>query len=81
MGVHFDVLTSENTLVKKGAVDDVLKTLQSLDLVYTGILEPPKGKVPDDWEPRPQTLFKASEFGDDVDRACALHTLAAVSAA
>ena len=69
LGVHFDVLTSENTLVKKGAVDDVLKTLQSLDLVYTGILEPPKGKVPDDWKPRPQTLFKASEFGDDVDRA------------
>jgi arginyl-tRNA synthetase len=37
-------------------------------LIYTGVLEPPKGKTPEDWEPRPQTLFKASDFGDDVDR-------------
>ncbi|MEM9879072.1 MAG: arginine--tRNA ligase, partial [Pseudomonadota bacterium] len=36
--------------------------------IYEGVLEPPKGKKPDDWEPRPQTLFKATEFGDDVDR-------------
>ncbi|HAE48128.1 MAG TPA: arginine--tRNA ligase, partial [Tistrella mobilis] len=34
-----------------------------------GVLEPPKGKLPDDWEPRPQTLFRATDFGDDVDRA------------
>ena len=32
------------------------------------MLEPPKGKKPDDWEPRPQSLFRASDFGDDVDR-------------
>jgi arginyl-tRNA synthetase len=32
------------------------------------VLEPPKGKKPDDWEERPQTLFKATEFGDDIDR-------------
>ena len=32
------------------------------------MLEPPKGKTPDDWEPRPQTLFRATQFGDDVDR-------------
>jgi len=31
-------------------------------------LEPPKGKLPDDWEPRAQTLFRATRFGDDVDR-------------
>src|SRR5262249_12538691 len=37
-------------------------------LIYVGTLEPPKGKLPDDWEARPQTLFKASAFGDDVDR-------------
>src|SRR5205085_6200001 len=29
---------------------------------------PPKGKLPDDWEPRPQTLFRATRFGDEVDR-------------
>ncbi len=69
LGIHFDVFTSENGLVEKGAVDGVLKTLEDMDLVYTGVLEPPKGKAPDDWEPRPQTLFRASRFGDEVDRA------------
>ena len=34
----------------------------------TGMLEPPKGKTPEDWEPRPQLLFRSSDFGDDVDR-------------
>ena len=37
-------------------------------LIYEGVLEPPKGKPPDDWEPRPQTLFRATQFGDDLDR-------------
>ncbi len=37
-------------------------------LIYEGVLEPPKGKTPEDWEPRPQTLFRSTEFGDDVDR-------------
>ena len=32
------------------------------------MLDPPKGKLPDDWEPRPQTLFRATQFGDEVDR-------------
>lgn len=69
LGVHQDVFTSERKLVEAGAVDEVLKTLEARDLVYTGVLEPPKGKAPEDWEPRPQLLFKATEFGDDVDRA------------
>jgi arginyl-tRNA synthetase len=47
----------------------VLEKLEKMDLVYTGVLEPPKGKTPVDWEPRPQTLFRASQFGDEVDRA------------
>jgi arginyl-tRNA synthetase len=42
--------------------------LASRDLVYTGTLEPPKGKQIEDWEPRPQLLFRATQFGDDVDR-------------
>jgi arginyl-tRNA synthetase len=37
-------------------------------LLYTGILEPPKGKQLDDWEPREQLLFRSTQFGDDVDR-------------
>jgi arginyl-tRNA synthetase len=32
------------------------------------VLEPPKGKTPDDWEPREQTLFRSTAHGDDVDR-------------
>jgi arginyl-tRNA synthetase len=55
-------------MVESGAVDAALKTLADSGLLYTGTLEPPKGKLPDDWEPRPQTLFRATQFGDDVDR-------------
>ena len=44
------------------------RKLEAGGLIYIGVLEPPKGKAPEDWEPRPQTLFKATEFGDDVDR-------------
>ena len=69
LGVKPDLFTSERALVEAGEVDACLDDLQSRDLIYEGVLEPPKGKTPDDWEPRPQTLFKAVEFGDDVDRA------------
>ena len=68
LGVSFDVFTSERDLVERGAVDEVFKILESKGLIYTGVLEPPKGKTPDDWEPRPQALFKASDFGDELDR-------------
>ncbi|WP_119680279.1 arginine--tRNA ligase [Indioceanicola profundi] len=68
MNIHHDVFTSERELVESGAVDTALQTLEDQELIYVGVLEPPKGKKPEDWEPRPQTLFKASEFGDDVDR-------------
>jgi arginyl-tRNA synthetase len=68
VGIKFDVYTSERGLVSAGKVDDVLKFLEEKGLIYQGVLEPPKGKKPDDWEERPQTLFKATEFGDDVDR-------------
>ena len=63
-----DVFTSERKLVGDGMVDAGLKTLEDMGHIYTGVLEPPKGRKPDDWEPRPQTLFRATDFGDDVDR-------------
>jgi len=69
IGVRHDVFTSERSLVEQGRVDEALQDLESRGLIYTGVLEPPKGKTPDDWEPRPQTLFRATDFGDDVDRA------------
>ena len=68
LGVRHDVFTSERGLVEAGKVDAALKFLEDRDEVYTGVLEPPKGKTPDDWEPRPQVLFRATRFGDDVDR-------------
>ncbi len=68
LGVVHDVFTSEQELRDSGAVDRALKVLEDKDLLYIGVLEPPKGKKPDDWEERPQTLFKSTEFGDDVDR-------------
>ncbi len=69
LGVEHDVFTSERGLVEAGTVQAVLDDLQGRGLIYEGVLEPPKGKLPDDWEPRPQTLFRATEFGDEVDRA------------
>ena len=68
LGIGFDAFVSERTLVASGAVDAGLAALAERGLIYTGILDPPKGKLPDDWEPRPQTLFRATQFGDEVDR-------------
>jgi arginyl-tRNA synthetase len=68
LGVVFDVISSERALVLSGSVDAMVQRLEERGLIYTGVLEAPKGKLPDDWEPRPQTLFRSSTFGDDVDR-------------
>ncbi len=69
LGVRHAVFTSERkNIVGQGRVEEAIDRLTLRDLVYTGVLEPPKGMKPDDWEPRPQLLFKATEFGDDVDR-------------
>ena len=68
LGVEQEVFSSERALVAAGGVEAVLAELEAQGLIYTGVLEPPKGKRPDDWEPRPQTLFRATAFGDDVDR-------------
>jgi arginyl-tRNA synthetase len=69
MGIHHDVFSSEQAIIDAGAVDKAFKVLEDQGLIYTGVLEPPKGKMPDDWEERPQTLFRATAFGDDIDRA------------
>ncbi|MEO5337315.1 MAG: arginine--tRNA ligase [Magnetospirillum sp. WYHS-4] len=68
LGVRHDVFTSELALARAGKVKAALDDLAARGLVYQGVLEPPKGKLPDDWEPREQTLFRATLFGDDVDR-------------
>ncbi len=68
LGVVPDVFTSERALVEQGEADAVIARLEEQGLIYEGVLEPPKGKLPDDWEPREQTLFRSTQFGDDVDR-------------
>jgi arginyl-tRNA synthetase len=69
VGVRHDVFTSEHGLVEAGAVDAALEELNRRGLIYVGTLKPPKGHKPEDWEPRPQTLFRASAFGDSSDHA------------
>jgi arginyl-tRNA synthetase len=68
LGVKHEVFTSERAVVAAGAIERAIKTLEDQQLIYVGTLEPPKGKLPEDWEPRPQTLFRSTSFGDDVDR-------------
>ena len=51
-----------------GRIEATLADLEGRGLIYEGVLEPPKGRLPEDWEPRPQTLFRATAYGDDVDR-------------
>jgi len=68
IGVDQEVFTSERALVEAGGVERALERLSDIGVLYVGTLSPPKGKSIDDWEPRPQTLFRATDFGDDCDR-------------
>jgi arginyl-tRNA synthetase len=68
LGVKMDVFYSEKSLYGTGRIEAAIDSLRAKGLIYRGTLEPPKGKLPEDWEPREQTLFKSTEHGDDVDR-------------
>jgi arginyl-tRNA synthetase len=68
LGVTMDVYSSEKALYGTGQIEAALERLRGLGLIYTGTLEPPKGKAPEDWEAREQTLFRSTAFGDDQDR-------------
>ncbi|MBP7000238.1 arginine--tRNA ligase [Amaricoccus sp.] len=68
LGVGMDHFFSEKSLYGTGRIEAALAALEGKGLLYEGVLEPPKGKTPEDWEPRQQTLFRATAFGDDVDR-------------
>jgi arginyl-tRNA synthetase len=70
LNVRQDVFFSERSLVA-GASDHVASTIEWLRArghVYEGRLPPPKGAPIEDWEDREQLLFRATAFGDDVDR-------------
>ncbi|MFC3693655.1 arginine--tRNA ligase [Chenggangzhangella methanolivorans] len=69
LGVRHDVFFSESTLHGPGGpIVEAVEALKSQALIYEGRLSPPKGQLPEDWEDREQTLFRATAFGDDVDR-------------
>lgn len=68
LGIKMDNFFSEKSLYGTGLIESAIKSLDDKGLIYDGVLEPPKGKKPEDWEPREQTLFKSTEHGDDVDR-------------
>lgn len=68
LGVRMDVYSSEKALYGTGQIEAAIERLRSLDLIYRGVLEPPKGKLPEDWEEREQLLFRSTAHGDDVDR-------------
>jgi len=70
LNIRHDVFFSERSL-SQGETDQTLATIEALrarDLIYEGRLPPPKGQAIEDWEDREQTLFRATAFGDDVDR-------------
>ncbi|MEM1351778.1 MAG: arginine--tRNA ligase [Pseudomonadota bacterium] len=68
LGVEMDVFYSEKSLYGTGRIEAAIDDLEAKGLIYEGVLEPPKGKKPEDWEPREQTLFRSTAHGDDVDR-------------
>lgn len=72
LGVVHDLFFSERSLQGRdgnsNAVHQTIEDLRERDLVYEGRLPPPKGQKDEDWEDREQTLFRATKFGDDVDR-------------
>ena len=68
LGIEMDTYFSEKSLYDSGQIEAALDRLKNNRLIYKGILEPPKGKKTEDWEPREQTLFKSTLHGDDVDR-------------
>lgn len=69
LNVEMDVYSSEKALYGSGRIEAAIERLRSAGLIYEGTLEPPKGKLPDDWEAREQTLFRSTAYGDDQDRA------------
>ena len=72
LNIRHDVFFSERSLRPSqgnaDAIKAVIEDLRARNIVYEGRLPPPKGQVPDDWEDREQTLFRSTDFGDDVDR-------------
>ena len=69
LNIKHDVFFSERSLIHgTDLVERTIEELRARGDVYEGRLPPPKGAPVEDWEDREQTLFRATKFGDDVDR-------------
>ncbi len=68
LGIHHDLFSSEAALHAAGKPDEAEAWMRQHDLVFDGMLEAPKGKAPEDWEPVELPLFRSTKFGDDQDR-------------
>src|SRR5882757_5959064 len=68
--IKHDVFFSERSLTETGnnRVTETIDYLRAKGDVYEGRLPPPKGKPVEDYEDREQWLFRATAYGDDVDR-------------
>jgi arginyl-tRNA synthetase len=70
LNIRHDVFFSERSLIETGnnKVAETIDYLRSKGDIYEGRLPPPKGKPVEDYEDREQSLFRATAYGDDVDR-------------
>ena len=70
LNIKHDVFFSERSLIADGnnKVAETIDFLRERGDVYEGRLPPPKGAPVEDWEDREQLLFRATAYGDDVDR-------------
>jgi len=70
LNIRHDVFISERSLIEAGnnKVAETIEFLRARGDVYEGRLPPPKGGPVEDYEDRVQTLFRATAYGDDVDR-------------
>lgn len=68
LAIEHEVFSSERALAESGKIAQTIEALRSDGLIYEGRLPPPKGQPPEDWEDREQTLFRATRYGDDIDR-------------
>ncbi|HJD57713.1 MAG TPA: arginine--tRNA ligase [Rickettsia endosymbiont of Ceroptres masudai] len=68
LGIKHDIFFSEHSLHDKGEIEETVKLLTGMGLIYEGTLPAPKGKVHDEWDNRVQKLFKSTDYGDSQDR-------------
>ena len=68
LNIEMDNFFSEQTMINSNVIETSINNLKDKGLIYTGIIEAPKGKTYTDWQAREQLLFKSTKFGDDIDR-------------